>query len=161
MQVRDLMTHNVITVTPDTPIQKLAWIMRANQISGVPVVNNEGKLVGFVSELDLISRHAPAKEPTYFPLLWGLIPFGLDDYADYKEQVRHILAVNAAELMSTKVTTVGPDDSIDHVATQMMKRGHRSLPVVENGKIIGIVTRTDLVQLIEELEMAEDDGVKG
>jgi len=156
MQVRDIMSNNVITVTPDTTIKKLAWLMRANQISGVPVVSQTGEMVGFVSELDLISRHAPAKAPTYYPLLWGLIPFGLDDYADYKEQVRHILAVNAEQLMTAKVTTVGPDDSIEHVATQMMRPGHRSLPVVENGKIIGIITRTDLVQLIEELEMGEE-----
>ena len=151
MHVRDIMTHTVITVTPDTTIQKLAWIMRENQISGVPVVTAAGELVGFVSELDLISRHAPTKPPTYYSLLWGLIPFGLDDYADYKEQVRHILAINAEQLMTTSVTTVSPDDSIEHMATQMMKPGHRSLPVLEKGRLIGIVTRTDLVELIEEL----------
>lgn len=156
MQVRDIMTHTVITVTPETTIQKLAWIMRANQISGVPVVTADGELVGFVSELDLISRHAPTRPPKYYPLLWGLIPFGLDDYADYKEQVRHILAINAEQLMTTKVTTVSPDDPVEHVATQMMKPGHRSLPVLVDGKLVGIVTRTDLVQLIEELEMAEE-----
>ncbi len=156
MQVRDIMSNTVITVTPETTIQKLAWIMRANQISGVPVVTAEGEVVGFVSELDLISRHAPAKAPKYYPLLWGLIPFGLDDYAEYKEQVRHILAINAEQLMTTKVTTVSPDDSVEQTATLMMKPGHRSLPVLEHGKLVGIVTRTDLVQLIEELEMTED-----
>lgn len=156
MNVQDIMTRTVITVTPDTSIQRLAWIMRENQISGLPVVNPQGQLVGVVTERDLIARHAPAREPNYYPLLWGLIPLRLDNYSRYREQVRHILAVNAEQLMTREVTTVSPEDTLEHVAELMMRPGHNTLPVLENDRLIGIVTRTDLVRMLEELEMTPE-----
>jgi len=71
-------------------------------------------------------------------------------------QVRHILAVNAEQLMTPAPTTVRPTDSIEHAAELMIRPGHRYLPVVDKGKLVGIVTRTDLVRLIEELEIGDE-----
>lgn len=154
MRVRDIMTTEVVTVRPETPIRDVAATMRSNSISGVPVVSS-GKVVGLITEIDLIQRHAPPRQPRYFPLLWGLIPMRLDDYSQYKEQARHILAINAGQLMTEDPTTIGPDASIEEVADLMMRPGHSLIPVLENGKLAGIVTRTDLVRLIEDLETEE------
>ncbi|MCB0112589.1 MAG: CBS domain-containing protein [Caldilineaceae bacterium] len=153
MIVRDIMSSPVITVTPETSIQAVAQLMRDNHISGVPVVKDGGKLIGIVTEVDLIAQHAPAQEPGYISLLWATIPLRLDDYTRYKNQVRHILAVNAEQLMTEDPTTVSPEDTLEHVAGLMIKPGHSSLPVVENGKLLGIITRTDLVRIIEQLEV--------
>lgn len=157
MLVQDIMTSPVITVSPQASIREVAELMRVNSISGLPVVTAEGKLVGIVTEIDLITRHAPPRQPQYIPLLWGLIPMRLDDYSTYKEQVRHILAVNAEQLMTKDLAIVRPTDTIEHAAELMIRPGHRSLPVMDKGKLVGIVTRTDLVLLIEELEMGEGE----
>lgn len=156
MLVRDIMTTPVITVTPDATIQEIARLMRDHYISSLPVVNAEGELVGIVTEADLIARHAPAREPQYISLLWAAIPLRLDDYTRYKEQVRQILATNAEQLMTRAPATIHPADTIERAAELMIRPGHSSLPVVENGRLAGIVTRTDLVRLIEELELDEE-----
>lgn len=156
MLVQDIMTTDVITISPKATIREVAQLMRQHAVSGLPVVDSTGKVVGIVTEIDLITRHAPPRQPQYIPLLWGLIPMRLDDYSTYKEQIRHILAVYVEQLMTRDPATVRPGDTLEHAAELMIKPGHRSLPVVEKGKLVGIVTRTDLVQVIEELEMEEE-----
>jgi CBS domain-containing protein len=156
MLVKEIMTPNPLTVSPQTAIRDLAQIMSEKGITAVPVVAN-GELVGIVTEIDLISRHAPVRAPQYISLLWGAIPLRLNDYARYKEHVRHILAVNVEQIMTRKVTTIGPDESIARMAEIMTKPGYRSLPVVQNGQLIGIVTRTDLVKLIEQMETGDGE----
>ena len=152
MIVRNIMSSPVITVTPETSIQAVAQLMRDRHISGVPVVDNGGRLIGIVTEVDLIAQHAPAQEPSYISLLWATIPLRLDDYTRYKDQVRHILAVNAEQLMTEDPTTVSPEDTLEQVAGLMIQPGHSSLPVLENDQLVGIITRTDLVRVIEALE---------
>lgn len=156
MLVQDIMTSPVITIAPHATIREVAQLMRQHSISGLPVVDSAGKVVGIVTEIDLITRHAPPRQPQYIPLLWGLIPMRLDDYSTYKEQIRHILAVYVEQLMTKDPATVRPGDTLEHAAELMIRPGHRSLPVVENGKLVGIVTRTDLVRVIEDLEMEEE-----
>jgi CBS domain-containing protein len=156
MRVRDIMSSPVITVAPETSIQDVARTMRDHHISSVPVVSADGQMVGIITEVDLISRHAPAKEPQYFSLLWAVIPLRIDDYVRYKEQVRQILATNAEQLMTRKIATIHPDDTVERAAALMVDPGHSSLPVVEDNRLVGIVTRTDLVEMIEELELGRD-----
>lgn len=155
MLIREIMTSPVITVSPDTSIQEVARLMRDRHISGVPVVSADHRLLGMITEVDLIARHAPAHEPHYFTLLSAVIPLGIDEYTRYKEQVRQILAVNAEQLMTRKPSTVRPQDTLEHAAGLMVKPGHNSLPVVEEGRLVGIITRTDLVRMIEQLEVGD------
>ena len=155
MLVKDIMTTDVITIAPHATIREVAELMRKHAVSGLPVVDAAGKVVGIVTEIDLLTRHAPPRQPQYIPLLWGLIPMRLDDYSTYKEHIRHILAVFVEQLMTSDPATIRPGDTLEHAAELMVKPGHRSLPVVEKGKLVGIVTRTDLVRVIEELEMGE------
>lgn len=156
MLVQDIMTSQVVTVSPKAMIREAAHLMRQHAVTALPVVTDGGKLVGIVTEIDLITRHAPPRQPQYIPLLWGLIPMRLDDYSTYKEQVRHILAVFVEQLMTQDPATVTPTDTIGRAAELMIRPGHRSLPVMQDGKLVGIVTRTDLVRVIEELESEEE-----
>ncbi len=156
--VAQIMTSPAITVKPDTRIREIARIMRENQISSVPVVDDADRPVGVVTEIDLIERHAPVKPPQYLAILSGLIPVSLEEYRRYKEQVRHILAINAEQLMSTQFETIAPEASVEEALERMLDPAIFLLPVVAEERILGVVTRTDLVRLIEELELADEEG---
>ncbi len=160
MQVQEIMSSPAITVGPATKISEIARIMREEQISGLPVVDAQGQLLGLITELDLIERSAPVREPRYLAVLSGLIPVNLAEFRDYKEQVRRVLATNAQELMHTEVLTVTPTAALQEVMQTMLNPAHNSLPVIKAGKVIGIVTRTDLVRMIEKLEMAMEQSTE-
>ncbi len=158
MHVHDLMTQEVIVVHPDTSIQEIARRMVAHAISSLPVVDSAGHLMGIVTEADLVARHAPPDAPAYYPLLWGLIPLRLSDYTRWKDHVRHILAVNAAQLMTAQPRTIHPDASIEEAAKLMMRPGHNALPVVDaQNRLVGILTRADLVRFIAQLEAGDPE----
>jgi CBS domain-containing protein len=154
MQARDIMTSPAITVTAGTHIPELARIMRANQISGIPVVDDNGKLLGIVTDHDLILRNAPVRQPRYFSVLSGMIPLHLDEYKHYKEQLRHTMAVKAGDLIEPGIHTITPDTPLEEAMETMLDPKVTILPVVENDLVVGVVTRTDLVRLIERLEGA-------
>ncbi len=157
MQVRDIMSSPAITVRPDTKIQEIASIMREHQISGLPVVDENGELLGKITELNLIARNAPVKQPHYITVLSAVIPVGIEDYFNYKEQLRQTLATNASELMDHEVHTIEPGVALEEAMEIMLHPEISMLPVIEQNKVIGVVTRTDLVRLIEKLEMAPEE----
>lgn len=157
MQVREIMSSPAITVSPVTQIREVARTMREHVISGVPVVESDGKLLGVITELELIARNAPVHEPRYLAVLSALIPVNLEEHRQYKEQLRQALAINAADLMNDDVKTIGPDELIDEALEAMLDPEVLMLPVVEGGRVIGVVTRTDLLRLIENLEAAPDE----
>ena len=156
MQVREIMSSPAITVTPDTEIRDVARIMRQNQISGVPVVDGSGALQGLITELDLIARNAPVHEPRYIAVLSAMIPVNLEEYHNYKEQLRQALAINAGDLMTEEIPTVTPDTPVEEALEKMLDAEVVTLPVLEHGRVMGVVSRTDMVRLIEDLESAPD-----
>jgi CBS domain-containing protein len=157
MQVREIMSSPAITVSPTTEIREVARTMRKNVISGVPVVDGDGTLLGVITEMELIARNAPVQEPRYLAVLSALIPVNIEEYRQYKEQLRQALAISAADLMRDEVETIGPDELIEEALETMLNPEVTMLPVVEDGRVIGVVTRTDLVRLIETLEAAPDE----
>jgi CBS domain-containing protein len=157
MKARELMSSPAIAVGPEAKIQEVARTMREAQISGVPVVDEDGALLGVITELQLIERSAPVKQPRYLALLSGLIPLNLEEYREYREQVKLVLATNAEELMDDDPAAVGPETDLDTILALMSEPEVTMLPIVENDRVIGVVTRTDLVRLLEQLEMALDD----
>ncbi len=157
MKARELMSSPAITVGPEAKIQEVARTMREAQISGVPVIDNNGALLGVITELQLIERSAPVKQPRYLALLSGLIPLNLEEYREYREQVKLVLATNAEELMDDDPAAVGPETDLDTILALMSEPEVTMLPIVENDRVIGVVTRTDLVRLLEQLEMALDE----
>ena len=158
MNIREIMSSPAITVGPSTSVQEIARVMRENKISGVPIVDDSGALMGAITELDLIARNAPLEEPRYIAILSGYIPTSLDKYRDYKERLRQALASTAIELMDDdhEVATVTPDTSTDEALRLMLDAENFMLPVIEGGKVVGVVTRTDVVRLIERLESQEN-----
>ncbi|MEZ4660122.1 MAG: CBS domain-containing protein [Caldilineaceae bacterium] len=157
MKASELMTSPAITVAPETPIREVAAVMRKNQISGLPVVDAAGKLLGMVTEINLIKRNAPIIGPNYITVLSGLIPIELGQYRRYREQLRQVLATTAGELMTPDVEYVSPRTELETLMELMEDPNVTSLPVVDHEQVIGIVTRTDLVRLIEQLEMTSEE----
>lgn len=156
MKTAEIMSRPAITVLPETSIQALARLMREKQISGVPVVDTQGGLLGVVTELNLIARNAPVQEPHYLALLSGLLTLDLTQYRDYREQLRQILATTAEQLMRQDIATVTPDTALEDLMRLMADAETILLPVMEAERVVGVVTRTDLVRLIEKLEMTSE-----
>lgn len=156
MLVRDIMSSPAITVTDDTHIPEVARLLRAHQISGMPVLDKTGKLLGVVTDHDLILRNAPVREPSYFAVLSGVIPINREEYRLYKDQLRHTLAITAGDMIEPGVPTVTPDTPLEEAMEIMLDPSVTMLPVLEGKRVVGVITRTDLVRLIEKLEGALD-----
>lgn len=160
MKVADIMTREVISVRPDMRVGQIARVFREHQLSGLPVVDDAGELVGVITELDMVKRHARPQLPAFLPLLGIYVPLRTKEY---RESLRRITGVTAADIMTTPVNTISPDASVEDAATVMVSNRSNPLPVVdENGKMIGIISRTDILGVIEEMELQlEREGEDG
>ncbi|MFZ2361570.1 MAG: CBS domain-containing protein [Anaerolineae bacterium] len=151
MKVADIMTREVVSVRADMRVGQIARVFREHQLSGLPVIDADGELVGIITELDMVKRHARPQMPAFLPLLGAYLPLGTKDY---KESLRRITGITAEDIMTTPVNTIGPDASIEDAATVMVSNRSNPLPVVdENDHMIGIISRTDILGVIEEMEL--------
>lgn len=150
MKVSDIMTKEVMAVKRHTPVNEVAKLMGAHDISGVPVVDDENHVVGIITELDLIVRNTRLEMPRFIEVLdWGRIPLERPSHA--QERLRHMLGTEAVDIMTDKVVTIGPEAAVEDVAELMVKRRVNPVPVVDaDGKLIGIVSRADLVDMMAE-----------
>ncbi len=154
MKVSDIMTRQVITVRPETPVTAIARQFREHSISGMPVVDDDHTVVGLITELDLIARPARIHFPSYVAFLDSIIY--LESTRRYRESMRHILATTARDLMTQPVHTVEPDMDVEDLATLMVEHHWNPLPVLDEEKrLVGIVSHTDLLKLIEQAEAAQ------
>jgi CBS domain-containing protein len=151
MQVREIMTRDVATVRTDTPVTDVARMFREKAISGMPVVDDVGLVVGIITEVDLIARHARPHFPTYIAFLDSIIY--LESTRRYRESMRRILATTAGELMTTPVRTVSPEMDVQDLAAFMVEHRVNPVPVVDElRQLVGIVSHTDLLHMIEQAE---------
>lgn len=148
LTVREIMTTDVITARPDTTVGELADILTKNKISGVPVVDGQGRLLGMVSEADIILQDADLHFPYYVQFLEMVIY--LQSVHKFEERVRKSIGSKVTEIMSEEVVSVSPDATVREVATLMADRNVNRLPVTENERLVGIVTRGDIVRAIAE-----------
>lgn len=142
---RDIMTTEVITVHPDDDVEKVARLLLEHHISGLPVVDHGGKLVGVVSEDDLVFREKKVRTPFYVVIFDS--PIYLEKPQRFIEDVKRTVAQKVGELMSTKLYTVGPEASVENVATIMVERGINRVPVVDaDNMLVGIISRQDIIR---------------
>ena len=160
MNASDIMTLRVITVGPDTPITELVSLMLSNRISAVPVVQ-DGRLVGIVSEGDLIRRAETASEPKRSR--WLELATSVSTLAaDYTKSHGR----RASEVMTTDVISVTPKTPIAEIAALLEKRHIKRVPVVDNGQLVGIVSRSNLLQALAsrlsspEADRADDRSIR-
>jgi CBS domain-containing protein len=137
MKIRDVMTTDVVTVRPDTPLRDTAALLSERRISGVPVVDDDGAVVGVVSEADILVREGGARQRD------GLLGWLFDSEAT----LRKLGARTAGEAMTTPAITIGQNRPVHEAAGRMVTEHVNRLPVVaDDGRLIGIVSRADLVR---------------
>lgn len=146
MLARDIMNKNVITVQEDTSIEELARVLTENHISGAPVVNKEGKLVGIVTDADLIHKDTNPRTPGFVNILGAIIY--VTGIARYRDDFKKLAATRTSEIMTTDVISVSGDAEIEQVAALMVDHGVKRVPVLDNGAIIGIIGRADIVKTL-------------
>jgi CBS domain-containing protein len=143
MKARDVMVTPVITVKPYTSVKELAQILLKNHISAVPVVDDRGKLVGIVSEGDLLRRSEAGTERRR--PWWLLLITGEETLA--QEYVK-AHARKVADIMVRDVVAAAPDTSLDEIATLMERNSIKRVPIVSGGQLVGIVSRANLIQAV-------------
>ena len=150
LTVKDVMRREVPVANPATPVAELARLMVDHRVPGVPVVD-DGELVGIVTEADLIQREADVDVPSVGTLFDAVI--FADAGTPFAEELRHVLATTAGELMTAPVISIRDYATLGELATLMMRRRINPVPVVdEERRIVGLATRTGLVELIARLE---------
>jgi len=150
MKVRDLMTTEPITTTPDAPLKEAARIMVREKVSGLPVLA-DGRLVGIVTEGDFLRQEANRDQPYRLSLLEAL--FGEGGAEPAVETV--------AEVMTEPVVTITPDATISEAARVMSHRKVKRLPVVDDdGNLIGVISRADVVNAFTKPDEVIEDEVR-
>ncbi|MGM0414908.1 MAG: CBS domain-containing protein [Bacillota bacterium] len=139
----DIMTKEVITVDPETSVEEAAELMSQYNVSGLPVLEN-GKLIGIVTEKDLIVKDKKLHFPEYINLIGGIIY--LESYKKFKEEFKKYIAVKVKDLMTKHVETINPDTSVSEIADLMSREEVNRLPVLDGDELVGIVTRGDLIK---------------
>jgi CBS domain-containing protein len=139
VKVKDVMSREVLTVHPDATLKEVAALLAARRITGLPVVDNEGAVLGVVSEADILFKERANVRDRGF-LYAALHP------AEMLEEELKLDARRAVEAMTSPAITIGPDEPIARAAAVMCDEGVKRLPVLEGGALVGIVTRADLVR---------------
>jgi CBS domain-containing protein len=146
LKVKDIMTRKVKTVSPETEIAQAAKLLLSERINGVPVVNNTGEVVGILCQSDLIAQQKSIPIPSLFTLLDGYIPLTLLSRLD--KEVEKIAATKVGHAMTSDPTTVNSDTDIEKVAALMVEKNYHTLPVVDDGKLVGIVGKEDILKTL-------------
>ncbi len=149
MQAQDIMTKELITVAPDTPISEIAKLLVQHRIGAVPVLAADGRLLGLVSQTDLGHR---SETGTGKRRKWWL-----DMFADPDAQAREYVkthGLKAEDVMTSVIFSVPYDASLAEVADALDVHRVRQLPVMRDGKLVGIISRADLVRALAEMAVA-------
>ncbi|WKZ83445.1 MAG: CBS domain-containing protein [Acidimicrobiia bacterium] len=152
MKVRDLMTTEPITTTPETGLKEAARAMLDARVSGLPVVDGDGRLVGIVTEGDFLRQEATRDQPYRFSLLDAL--FG-------DQPPAHPGAETVGEVMTEQVLTVAPDTNLGEAARVMANRKVNRLPVIDGGGVlVGIISRADVMSAFTKPDEVIEDEVR-
>ena len=145
MRAKDIMTKKVIVVHDTDTIDKVAKLLIKNEISGVPVVNSENKLVGILSEGDLVFQQKKLTPPFFLSLFDGFIQIGKSTFF---EEMKKISAFEVKDLMTKDNLVIAQEDTeISELATLIIKNRVNRIPIVNaNNEVVGIITRHDIVK---------------
>lgn len=138
------MTTAVTTVTPETTVEELGRLFVEKGISGAPVLDTDGGLYGIVTENDLIRQNRRFHIPTVLRLFDAFIP--LEGSSSIEEEIRLMSASKVSDICTRQVITVGPDASLQDIATIMSDKGIHLIPVLQEGKLSGIIGKIDLIK---------------
>ncbi|MEW6220356.1 MAG: CBS domain-containing protein [Thermodesulfobacteriota bacterium] len=143
---REIMTPQPITVSPDLPIERLAAVLWEKRISGAPVVDADGQLLGVVTESDLVDRAKKVHLPTVVTLLDAFLV--LERPSKLESEWRKLTASTVADIMTRHPVTVDGETSLEEVATIMAERRLHTLPVTKAGRLVGVIGKADIIRTL-------------
>lgn len=151
MYVKDIMTKEVLTVHKSDTVEKCANILSSHNLSGLPVVDDENKVIGIVTEGDLIRRASRIEGPAFLEVLGGILY--LESPKQFMARIEKLTGSIANDIMSEDVITISPDKEIEYAATLLVRQKVKRLPVVDKeGKLLGIVSRKDIMNYLFNTE---------
>jgi CBS domain-containing protein len=142
-KAKDIMTRDVITVKPDTTMEELARMLMKYQINGTPVVDDNGNLKGIVTENDLISKNSRLHIPTILRLFDAFIPLGT---SKLEVEIKKMAASTVGEICTKDVITINDETPVEDIATIMTEKKIHLLPVLKEGKLVGIIGKKDIIK---------------
>jgi len=142
------MQTDVVSVRPEDDVESVLRLLREHELPGVPVVNEGGRCVGIVTESDLVLRddEADLHLPHHIDLLGGVIY--LERFKHFEERLRKAFATSVQDMMTADPVTVSPQDTVQAAARVISRERHNRLPVVEHGRLVGVVTRLDVLEAL-------------
>lgn len=144
LKAKDIMTRDVISVSPETGVEELARLFMEKNISAMPVVTDGGKLFGIVTETDLVSQDRPLHIPTVIAIFDWVIY--LQSQKDFQAEVEKITAQKVGEICATDVVSCSPETPVPEIAQLMTENKAHLIPVVDEDKVVGVVARLDIIR---------------
>ncbi len=150
--VADIMDREPVTVSPEATVEEVVQTLKRHELPGVPVVNDGGRCVGIVTEADLViaDEEGDLHIPHYIELMGGVV--FLEPLRRFEERLRKAVAAKAEDMMTAEPVTVDADASVRQAAGIIAEEGHNRLPVVQHGRLVGVVTRVDVLQALAREE---------
>jgi CBS domain-containing protein len=148
LTVRDIMQADVPAVHPEDSVESVLRLMREHELPGVPVINEGGRCVGIITDADLVlsEEDADLHMPHYFELFGGVV--FLEPLRRFEDRLRKAFSSTAADLMTADPVTIEPDATVQEAARTIARRKHNRLPVTEHGRLVGVVTRLDVLDAL-------------
>ena len=146
LKVKDIMTTELITVSPEMEVVQAAKLLLEKRINGIPVVDETGQLVGLLCQSDLIAQQKRLPIPSFFTFMDGV--FSISSAKQMEKQVQKIAAITVAQAMTLDPVSVEPDMGIEVVAGLMVDSGLHTIPVLHEGRLVGIVGKEDILKTL-------------
>lgn len=146
LQARDIMTTEVITVSPETKVLDLARLLADHKINGAPVVDDQGRLVGVVTQSNLIDRAKKFELPYVISILDA--HFYLERPSTFKKNLEKLMGNLVSDIMTAPPVTITADMEVDEIATVMARRQMHTLPVLDGTRMVGIIGKIDIIQAL-------------
>ena len=144
LRVVDVMETAWPTLGPESTVEEAIKLFAEERVSGTPVVE-DGRLVGIITEGDLIFQDADVRAPGFLDILGGIVPLG--DTDEYRREALKSAGVTVGEVMTDEPVTINPEATLAETATVMAERRKKILPVIEGGRLVGVITRMDILTL--------------
>ncbi len=146
LAAKDIMTREVVTVTAETPVRELAQILWEKRISGVPVVDDEGRVTSVVTENDLIDQNKKVHIPTVMTLLDSFIYLESPEKAE--KELRKMAGKTVKDICSEKLVTIDEDTPLEDIASIMADKRVHTLPVLAGTELVGVVGKSDIIKTL-------------
>jgi predicted transcriptional regulator len=159
--IRDIMTREVVTVGPASEVSKIAALMVKYNLTGLPVVR-KGAVVGIVTDSDLVSQKSNIHAPQFLSALHSFVM--LNSSKNVEKEIMKLLGSKAEDIMTSPVISMKSSDPISRLATKMVETKANPIPIIDNGKLVGIVSRHDLLKIISSeaaQKAAQENGEAG